>query len=780
MPLREPATAPPRTAPPRTAPPRAALPRTAQARGGQGAGAWRISIALFVCFGVAVAALHPVVQSFEWWFAIATTVLVVLGSTAVARALSSRTLTSRRWVPHVVAPFALLGVLTLLFSGGTALMFVVATPDTFGVFAALAREGSASIRGQSIPAEATPGVVFLMCLGMGALAIVADLIAVSWRRPALAGVPLAIIVGIPTVIGFQIADTFLIIVTAICWLILLRAGQPFPQTARTFTIGALVVVIALVVPLVLPPVVGVGGDGNGIGGAVVKVNPVLSLGSDLRRELPRTVLIYNTRSGDPTYLRLVSLQNFSVDTWEPDPTIIDRANVPSTFRPPPGLAVDVPTSTETTRVKVEDLASPWLPTPYPPTSVSGLRGNWFWDAAGMTFTSTDNSSEGEDYRVESLILQPTPAQLAAAKAVLPDDLGAEAQKYLELPEGMPQIIGETARQVTASADSDYARAVALQEYFRNGQFTYSETTPIDEDYDGNGMLAIAKFLEVKSGYCIHFASSMAVMARTLGIPSRVTVGFLPGEKQSQTVDGRTSYRVTTQDVHAWPELYFEGIGWTRFEPTTSRGFVPTYADEATPGVPITPSAEPTPTAKPEPTKTPQPTAAPVDPNTDTTASTGMAGALGWLWGALVILGILLLLLAPAAVRAGQRALRLRRLARGHPVVTTGWRELMQSARDLKVDISATATPREAAAVIQRAAKLGDSDQSTLEAVLGLVERQSFAGEVPVSGLGSSEVWPERVKLLVSRLRSAAKWRTRAAAALAPPSVWARLRVSPED
>ncbi|MEO7349774.1 MAG: transglutaminaseTgpA domain-containing protein, partial [Terrimesophilobacter sp.] len=608
----------------------------------------------------------------------------------------------------------------------------------------------------------------------------ADLIAVSWRRPALTGLPLAAIVGIPTVVGYQIADTFIIIVTAVCWFILLRAGQPFPETARTFSIGALVVGLALVVPIVLPPVVGLGANGNGAGVGMVTVNPVLSLGSDLRRELPRTVLTYSTRSGDPTYLRLVSLQNFGADTWSPDPTIIDRANVPSTFRPPPGLGVDVPTRSETVWVNVENLDSPWLPTPYPPSSVSGLRGDWFWDSAGMTFVSTDDSSGGERYRVGSLILQPTPEQLTAALAVFPGDTGAEDQKNLELPEGMPPIIGETARAVTATVNSDYARAVALQEFFRNGQFTYSESTPVDQDYDGNGMLAIAAFLQQKSGYCIHFASSMAVMARTLGIPSRVTVGFLPGEKQTATVEGRASYRVTTQDVHAWPELYFEGIGWTRFEPTTSRGFVPSYADEATPGVPISPSASPTPTASPTPSATPEPSAAPPDPNAEAVANPARAADFPWLWAALGGLGIVLLLLLPAAVRAGQRAIRLRRCGRGHLMATTGWRELLQSAHDLMVDISTTATPREAAAVIQRAAQLGDADQATLEKVLGLVERQSFARGAPREAAGSGGMWQARVSTLLARLRSSATWRTRVAAAVAPRTVWSQLRMRRED
>ena len=85
---------------------------------------------------------------------------------------------------------------------------------------------------------------------------------------------------------------------------------------------------------------------------------------------------------------------------------------------------------------------------------------------------------------------------------------------------------------------------------------------------------MSTFLASKHGYCVQFASAMAVMARTLGIPARLGVGFLPGTKQSNGRQG-----VSLNDAHAWPELYFEGIGWVRFEPTprVRTGAAPAYS-----------------------------------------------------------------------------------------------------------------------------------------------------------------------------------------------------------
>lgn len=764
--------------------------RAPERRGGRGRGrlerhrAWRVSVALLFCLCVALAALHTVLQGIGWWFQISGVVFAVLAAAGITRALGKGSLNKRAWLPTLVAAAALVALVTLVFASRSAFLFVIPTFESFAVFGDLAQAGSLSIANQSVPADVTFGISFLLSIGAGSIAIVADLLAVTWRRPALAAIPIAVLLGIPTFVGIQLADVFIFVLSAIAWLVLLRAGEPFPQTSRAVGIGAVAVVVALLVPLALPAVDESTASGDAFGGYLASVNPVLSLGDELRRELPRTILTYSTQSDQPAYLRLVSLQNFLAETWEPDPPLIDRDNTPATVGPAPGLEANVPVENETTWVDVNNLGSPWLPVPYPATSVSGLQGNWFWDAEDLTFTSPDRVSRGEEYRVSSLLVQPTPVQLDAASSTLPrpDD------KYLDLPADLPGIIRSTAQSATASASSNYGRAVALQEYFRDGTFDYSETAPADFGYDSNGMKAIAQFLEAKSGYCIHFASAMAVMARTLGIPSRVAVGFLPGEKQDETVEGRTAYRVTTQDVHAWPELYFDGIGWTRFEPTPGRGFVPTYADETTPGVPIPPVTTPTATPTPTPTPTASATAAPIDPN-DPTANAGAASiSLGWLWTGLGALGVILLLLVPAVIRGIQRSLRLRRLARGFPAAQTGWKEVLQSMHDLGVDISPTATPREAAGVIARSAQLGDTDQARLDSLRALVERQSFSRKRVESGLAqntasggaASHGADDRVSGILDRLRAAFGWRRRIVAALVPRSIWSRLSLSRAD
>ncbi len=135
-------------------------------------------------------------------------------------------------------------------------------------------------------------------------------------------------------------------------------------------------------------------------------------------------------------------------------------------------------------------------------------------------------------------------------------------------------MAETAREITAGSANDYERAVKLQDWFAlDGGFTYDTEVQV-----GSGSQAIARFLRDKEGFCVHFSFAMAAMARTLGIPARVAVGFTPGTPQA---DGTMS--VGLRDAHAWPELYFEGVGWTRFEPTPNRGTVPDYTRTDTPG-----------------------------------------------------------------------------------------------------------------------------------------------------------------------------------------------------
>lgn len=711
--------------------------------------AWRVSLALLWCFIVLIAALHTLLDEFGWFGPVVGVVIVVLGAAALGRALSVR-----GWVPTAAAALALWAILSQFFVGETLWLRLVPVRETWQRLGELAAEGTRSVEVQAVPADVDAGILFLLCLGIGALAIVADFLAATLRAPALAGLPLVALLSVPSTVGPDRTDAFLFVLACVAFLALLRAGRPPRESGLAVAVGATTVVATLILPLVLPPVSDEPAVSDRVGGLLSGVNPVLDLGQSLRREAQRIIINYTSRSGDGQYLRLVSLQNFTGDLWEPDEVEIDRSNRPQLVGGPPGMAADVATETDTVWVRVENLGSPWLPAPYPAESIAGLIGDWFWDAETLTFTSPTSTSRGQDYRVSSLIVQPTPAQLVGAGRP-----PAEFARFLELPEGMPEIIAETAASVTASATSDYARAFALQEFFRNGAFSYSETAPVDNGYDGTGMEMIADFLDAKAGYCVHFASAMAVMARTLGIPSRVAVGTLPGAITEQFDQGRRVMQVTTNDLHAWPELYFDGVGWVRFEPTTSRGFVPEYADRESPGVPSLPPIEtPEPTTAPTQTAAPEPTTGPDEPGTSESSELV-------LWTARVGVGALIfgLLLLPALIRALIRGRRLSTLAGGAPLATTGWRELVDTAHDLGVEPGDTTTPREAAR------ELGDSAE--LARTVAALEREAFAPPAAVSGV----IRFSDVNAVLRQLRARAGWRARTRAALAPRSLFTRLR-----
>src|SRR6185437_4819598 len=111
-----------------------------------------------------------------------------------------------------------------------------------------------------------------------------------------------------------------------------------------------------------------------------------------------------------------------------------------------------------------------------------------------------------------------------------------------------------------------------------GGFTYDTHVVTRANAD-----AVSSFLASKRGYCVQFSSAMAVMARLLGIPARIGVGFLPGTHQANG-----SYTVSLNDAHAWPEIYFTGVGWVRFEPTPAirSGLAPSYTETAQTTTPV--------------------------------------------------------------------------------------------------------------------------------------------------------------------------------------------------
>lgn len=163
------------------------------------------------------------------------------------------------------------------------------------------------------------------------------------------------------------------------------------------------------------------------------------------------------------------------------------------------------------------------------------------------------------YQVLSLVPDVTEQQLSEVGTEYPRTL---AWVYRTLPDSLPQRITDLALEVTAKADTIYQQALALEAYLRS--IPYDLNVP--KAPQGRDVVDYFLF-ELQRGYCDYFASSMVVMARAVGIPARLAVGYAMGQYDSL----QGAYVVAALDAHAWPELYFVDHGWIPFEPTPAFG-----------------------------------------------------------------------------------------------------------------------------------------------------------------------------------------------------------------
>ena len=288
------------------------------------------------------------------------------------------------------------------------------------------------------------------------------------------------------------------------------------------------------------------------------------------RLISRTgVELFTVRSKAPSYWRLTSLENFDGNIWS------SRGNYsPARGALPTGISTRARQERVVQDFDIRALSGIWLPAAYRPRLLDGAKGVSF-DSDSSSLLTDAESVEGLTYSVESALPRLTAEQLRPATAPLPRQV---ARNYLALPEEFPSSVRRLARERTradpAMCDrlgctpeetrtgvlSPYHQARALQDWFRSS-FTYTEDAP-----DGHSTSAIEHFLFVsRAGYCEQFAGSFAAMARSLGMPARVAVGFTPGALRP---DG--TYHVTDRQAHAWPEVYLAGFGWVTFEPTPGR------------------------------------------------------------------------------------------------------------------------------------------------------------------------------------------------------------------
>jgi transglutaminase-like putative cysteine protease len=739
-------------------------------------------------------ALLPLVAEPIWLLQLVPLLAVQTGVGAAARRVPlGRPLTVAAQV------LVTLVLLVLVFARQHAIAGLIPGPDTFRYFAQLLRQGADDVSQYAIPAPVTDGIKLMLIGGALLIGLLVDVLAVTLRSAAPAGLPLLALYSVAAGLSDGGAEWLWFLVAAAGYLMLLLAEgrERLAQWGRVFggvprgpgvpesgaeapvrtgrRIGAVALGVALVVPLALPAMHGglldAAGTGVGAGnghGTISTVNPLVSLRDNLNTDDDRLVLSLRTTTDDISdlYLRIVSLDDFDGTTWTPAQRHV--VGVPDRLPTPTGLGADVRRGEVRTTVTAADTyAQNWLPMPYPPSGVK-VSGRWRYEPVGMTLLGDHGqTTRGETYQVTSLDVQPTAEQLASA----PQPPAALRSEYTKVPSALPKVVARTAREVTAGANSHYEEAVRLQDYFAvSGGFQYDTSVKV-----GRGPEAIANFLKAKEGFCVHFSFAMAAMARTLGIPARVAVGFAPGTPQA---DGTIA--VNQKDAHAWPELYFEGVGWTRFEPTPTRGTTPAYTQSDTPGTSLPDEALPSrgassaPSAAASPSEScaggPRELRACDSPSAAAVPHQDHGGTGGWWWlpaglGALLVLAVPL---APLLWRRRVRALRLgahARTAQGASAHTlAAWQELTDSAWDHGIPPDDSLTPRKAAERIVRLGRLAPEAGAAVHRVADAVEQVLFAPR-PRPAAGTAQ----DVRGAIEGLRAPVSAGTRLRALLLPRS-----------
>jgi transglutaminase-like putative cysteine protease len=509
-------------------------------------------------------------------------------------------------------------------------------------------------------------------------------------------------------------------------------------------------------------------------GVPTGLNPIVNLGENLRRPGAFGRITYATDAGTGLYLRSVTLEDLTGARWRPSDSGgrlqdgVDRIDQPQI------RALLAQGTVTTTEISTASYTSPWLLAPYAPARIEGLEGSWRWDPRTLNIRGeSGTTTANQQYTVLSVAPRLTRAVLADA----PSGTREVDPVFSRLPANMPQVIRDTTARVTAGRDGPYEQALAIQQYLRGPEFTYSEQAPVDGGYDQTGFGLVAAFLQAKAGYCVHFASAMAIMAREAGIPSRIAVGYAPGRPTGTTVvqdDGAelAEYEVDSRDAHAWPELYFDNVGWVAFEPTPGRGVVPDYAQ-----------AEGAPAPGPAPQDNLDPRAgASADARTGAASPAAAPAAAAEPdrsgWAAALAGCVLLALLAPLLLRTGRRRRRRARLldprTPGRQSALLAWRETLDAAADYGQPAGEAESAREFEARLGGSGALpGGAPAAALGRLRAAYERAAYAAPGQDGQAAAGTVLLADADRVRAGLRAGAGLRQQLAARLLPRSVLRR-------
>lgn len=492
-----------------------------------------------------------------------------------------------------------------------------------------------------------------------------------------------------------------------------RAGKASLLTAGA-TLSAIAVLGAVAVGPALPgadeqAIVDLNDRSDGPSTRVV-VSPIV----DIRGRLvdQPNVVAFTVESSVRSYWRLASLDSFNGSVWGADNKYSRAAGT---------LPDDFPVAAQVTvaeqQYTIANMGAVWLPAAYEPRAVvtTSEEAISYEPTSGTLIVGQDlENSNGLQYTLISELPSFDPVALTAAPNEYPTEI---LDRYLDLPDDFSTQAVVLAQELTAEAETPYDKSLALQNFFRDN-FTYSL-----EVGQGHSSDRIDQFLASQIGYCEQFAGSFAAMARAVGLPSRVAVGFTWGEQVDPS--NPDFYEVRGEHAHAWPEVYIPGSGWVAFEPTPTRG-----APGASQWTGVAPeqagqsgeaAAEPTPAIAPTPS-TPQFEPGVFEPSPqDAAAPAAAAGGdddgpsvPGWLRTVAIVAlaAVLAFGLYAAAVIGLKQARRQRRLAAADDArgtVGALWANATESLETMGLRPAAAETPTEFASRAGRSARPAGED-----------------------------------------------------------------------
>ncbi|HEY3186447.1 MAG TPA: DUF3488 and transglutaminase-like domain-containing protein [Solirubrobacteraceae bacterium] len=650
-------------------------------------------------------------------------VLPVLGAALLPHALGA--LVRRRgWPAWIGVALSLLGlcVFVVLALEPSTTTLGIPGADTWHALDRQLSGGWHLLRTAPAPAATTDGAVLLAVLAVWTMAAVADFLAFS-RQATLGAIAPALVFFVWTSTlgtsdwrvlltiafcaasgGFLLTQNLAVLDRRRSWLVSQRAAHP-RWLAPAALLGGGAVVFALLVAPVIPgagsdPLLDVANPGRNDPGNH-SYRPSLAPFVDIGQKLSNTENqeLFTVGAPQPDYWRIAALDQYSGDgggQWTLSAE--GDANVRV------GLPAQDPGGTFVQHFSIGPLGERWLPAAYQPVAIT--LDDTLVVRSSDTLVADSRDVSHLRYTVASRLPPPAGTVSAEQQAATARPLPPDVKRYTTLPATTDiERIQQIAQEATRGATTPYGQAKALNDYFRGGNFVY-DTTVGSLD---NGP-AILEFLANRRGFCVQFASAYAVMARSLGIPARVAVGFTPG---SRAADG--TWHVTSHDAHAWPEIYLAGLGWTHlFDPTPAKSGAggSDLPGDTSPGAPVTtlPTATTTPTVTTpnsggNGTSGSSSGTTPVPPTLAPVAASSSEGGLGPWLVVVVVLALVALAIAAyvTAVLVAKRRRRARRLDADDPslVVVGAWEE----ALDRLHEAALRADPAQTALELARAAPL---------------------------------------------------------------------------